>query len=118
MTAEEFESYYGMKPEKAKELMEELANIVNREVREAIEHADYYTDPTAYCDAEYLIEEYGEYALEKDEDSDGYPNLYDYRKKKSAESAFMDFISLHTFHGGHTSAIEACRLMGTEGWRD
>lgn len=116
MTEQEFETRFGITPDKAKELMEELANIVNKEVREVIRHANYYTSPTGYCDEEFLKEEFGADALEKDDDDDGYPNLYDFRTN-SAEKVFMDFISFHTHYGGHTSAIEACELMGLK-WRD
>ena len=102
-----------------KELMERVAQIINGEVQEVIEHADYYMNPTDYCDEEYLKEEFGEDALEKDEDADGYPNLYDYRKGHSAVMLFKDLISCRTYFGGHTSAIEACKLMDIgEGWRE
>ena len=114
----EFAEKFGMSPDKCKELMERVAEIINGEVQEVIEHADYYIDPLAYCSKKQLIEEFGEDALEKDEDADGYPNLYDYRKSHSAVMLFMDLISSHTHYGGHTSAIEACELMDIgEGWR-
>ena len=87
-------------------------------MHETIKHADFYMDPESYIDEDYLKEEIGEDVLDKDDDDDGYPNLYDFKRQTSAEKCFMDFISFHTKHGGHTSAIEACRLMGMEGWRE
>lgn len=113
----DFIQKYGISPEKCKELMERVAEIVNQAVSEVIEHADFYIDPLGYEDEEFLKEEYGEDALEKDENSDGYPNIYDFKKENSAEMLFMNLISYHTHYGGHTSAIEACKLMGIEGWR-
>lgn len=118
MTKEEFIQYFDITPDKAKELMELLADIVNSEVQEVIAHADYYINPTDYCDEEFLKQEYGLDVLDKDEDATGYSGLYDFRKHTSAEKCFMDFISYHTKHGGHTSAIRACELMGITGWRD
>lgn len=112
MTEMKFKEYYGMTPAKAKELMEELKHIVNREVEMVISHADFYMNPLDYCDKETLEEDYG--PLEKGDDDDGYTCLYDFGKQHSAVSTFMDFISLHTRHGGHTSAIEACDLMDLE----
>ena len=40
MTREEFAIYYGMTPERAKQILEELRHIVNQEVHETIAHAD------------------------------------------------------------------------------
>ena len=115
----EFTERFGISPQKCKEVMEQVANIINSEVQEVIEHADYYIDPLAYCSKEHLEEEFGEDALEKDDDADGYPNLYDYRKSHSAEMLFKHLISWHTHYGGHTTAIEACKLMDIgEGWRE
>ena len=102
---QKFERQFGITPAKAKYLMERLADIVNQEVHEVIAHADFYMDP----------ENYGVAAPEKeDEDDDGFTGLYDFRKQNSAVKTFRDFISRNTLHGGHTSAIEACRLMGIE----
>lgn len=117
MTTSEFEKQFGLKPEKAKELMELLVRIVNREVKNTIEHADFYMNPMDYCEEEHLKEWNGEDCFDKDDDSDGYPNLYDFKRQNSAEKVFMEFISLHTRYGGHTSAIEACELMEMEGWK-
>lgn len=115
MTEQEFIKCFGLKPNKAKELMERLREIVNREVEEVITHADYYANPTDYCDEEYLKEQYGEDVLEKeDEDADGYTKLYEFGRQHSAVKTFMDFISWHTYYGGHTSAIRACDLMNLE----
>lgn len=119
MTREEFTEKFGMTPEKCREIMETVARIINWEAAEIIEHADYYMDPTSYVDEDDLKEEYGPDALEKDDDADGYPNLYDFRKGNSPEKLFMDLISLHTHYGGHTTAIEACKLMGKwERWHE
>ena len=118
MTEEEFIKDFGITPNKAKELIERLREIVNQEVHEVIEHADYYMNPTQYCDEDWLKERYGDDVLEKDEDSDGYPNLYDFGEQNSAVMTFMHFISWHTSHGGHTSAIRACDLMDLEFTRD
>jgi hypothetical protein len=95
-----------MTPERAKEILETFKNIVNQEVHETIAHADYYINP----------ERYGyEGDLEKeDEDDDGYTCLYEYGRQHGAVKTFMDLISFHTTHGGHTSAIRACELMGIE----
>lgn len=109
MTREEFIEYFGLTPEKAKELMVLLRQIVNREVETVIAHADFYMNPLDYCDKDYLEERYG--TLEKDDDEDGYTQLYDFGKEHSVVETFMKFISLHTRHGGYTSAIEACNLM-------
>lgn len=107
MTREEFKKQFGMEPEKAKEILEELKNIVNREVHETIAHADFYIDPESYGYEGELIKE--------DEDDDGYTCLYDYGKQSGgAVMAFMDLISFHTPYGGQTSAIRACELMGIE----
>lgn len=107
MTSEEFLSQFGMKPERAKEILEELRHIVNSEVHEVIAHADFYIDPEAYG--------YDGELTKEDEDDDGYTCLYDYGKQSGgAVKAFMDLISFHTSHGGHTSAIRACELMGIE----
>lgn len=89
--------------------------MINAEVREVIAHADFYINPLDYCDEEYLKHHMGEDVLEKDsEDDDGYINLYEYGRQHSAVSTFMKLISWHTTHGGHTSAIRACDLMGLE----
>lgn len=105
MTREEFTEYYGMTPDRAREILEELRCIVNQEVHETIAHADFYIDPRSYG---------YEGDLEKEEaDDDGYTCLYDFGNQSGgAVKAFMLLISFHTTHGGHTSAIEACRLMG------
>ena len=71
-----------------------------------------------YCDEDSVREEYGDDVFEKNGCSDGYPNLYDYKKQTSAEKCFMDFISYHTRYGSHGSAIDACRFMGIGGWRE
>lgn len=107
MSKDEFIAYYGMTPERAKQILEELRHIVNQEVHEVIAHADYYIDPVSYG---------YEGGLEKeDDDDDGYTCLYDFGNLTGgAVKAFMRLISFHTTHGGHTSAIEACRLMGIE----
>lgn len=121
MTAEEFEIYYGMKPERAKELMFSLARFIDAEVKETIEHADYYMNPLDYVDEDALKAKYGADCLEKysDED-DGYSRLYDYKKDNSPESVFMNFISRLTLHGGYGSACAACELMGIreDGWTE
>ena len=107
MNEEEFKAYFGMSPERAKQILTELRHIVNQEVHEVIAHADYYMDPRAYG---------YEGELEKEDcDDDGYTCLYDFGSQSGgAVRAFMRLISFHTTHGGHTSAIEACRLMGVE----
>lgn len=117
MTEEEFASRYGMSSQRCREIMEGVRQLVNRQVKEVIEHADFYIDPTSYCDEDDLKEWNGEDCLEKDEDDDGYPNLYEFGRQNSAESVFMDLISVHTRYGGHGSACEACSLMGIK-WRD
>ena len=115
MTEEEFIKDFGITPGMAKELMERLRILINVEVRNAIAHADYYINPTDYCDAEWLKERYGEDVLEKDDDDDdGYVDLYEYGREHGAVETFMDFISWHTSYGGHPSAIRACDLMGIE----
>lgn len=101
-----FIQQFGMTPDRAKEILEELRHIVNAEVHEVIAHADYYIDPAAYGYEGKLEKE--------DEDHDGYTCLYDFGERVSAVSAFMKLISFHTPYGGHTSAIEACSLMGIE----
>lgn len=107
MTTEEFKSYYGMSPERAKQILEELRHIVNQEVHEVIACADYYIDPRPYGYEGELEKEY--------EDDDGYTCLYDFGNLTGgAVKAFMRLISFHMTHGGHTSAIEACRLMEIE----
>ena len=73
-------------------------------------------NPLDYCDKDYLEDNYG--PLEKDDDDDGYTCLYDYGKQHGAVEAFRDLISCHTTHGGHTSAMEACKLMGLEWEKD
>lgn len=118
MTEIEFTHKFGVNPEKCKEIMEDVAQLVNAEVEEVIKHLDYYMCPMDYCDKEYLIEQYGEDAFEKDEDDDGYPNLYNFKRQNSAESIFQRIMSRHTFFGGYTSAIEACELMKLEGWKE
>jgi len=105
MTHEEFTSYYGMTPERARQILTELRHIVNREVHEVIAHADYYIDPRPYGYEGVLEKENGE--------DDGYTCLYDFGNLSGgAVNAFMQLISFHTTHGGHTSAIRACELMG------
>lgn len=109
MTREEFIDHFGMTPEKAKELMERLRELINREVYETIAHADYYINPRAYG---------YEGPLEKEDfDDDGFVCMYEYGRFNSAEKTFMDFISWHSRHGGHTSAIRACELMGID-WEE
>lgn len=112
--SEMFEDHFGMSPEKARQILESLRRIVNSEVHNVIENADFYIDPLGYADQDSLEERYGK--LEKDDDADGYACLYDYGKQNSAISAFMDIISSHTYYGGYTSATEACNLMGLE-WK-
>lgn len=102
----QFERRFGMPPERAKEILEELRHIVNAEVCEVIAHADFYINPSAYG--------YEEEIEKEDENDDGYTCLYDFGRSTSAVAAFMKLISFHTPYGGHTSAIEACRLMGIE----
>lgn len=107
MSREEFIMYYGMAPERAKQILEELRHIVNAEVHEAIVHADFYINPEAYGYEGELEKE--------DTDDDGYTCLYDFGNRSGgAVKAFMQLISFHTNHGGHTSAIRACELMGIE----
>lgn len=107
MTQEEFAKYFGMTPDRAKQIIEELRHIVNGEVHEVIAHADFYIDPIPYGYEGELEKE--------DADDDGYTCLYDFGGRSGgAVSAFMDLISFHTSHGGHTSAIRACELMGIE----
>lgn len=107
MTQEEFKAYFGMTPERAKQILEGLRRIVNQEVHEVIAHADYYIDPVPYG--------YDGKLEKEDEDDDGYTCLYDFGDLSGGSvKAFMQLISFHTTHGGHTSAIEACRLMGIE----
>lgn len=107
MTKEEFTAYYGMTPERAKQILEELRHIVNQEVHEVIANADYFIDPEPYGYKGELQKE--------DEDDDGYTCLYDFGNLAGGSvKAFMRLISFHTRHGGQTSAIEACRLMGIE----
>ena len=54
-------------------------------------------------------------AIVEDDDDDGYTCLYDFGNLSGgAVKAFMRLISFHTTHGGHTSAIRACELMGLE----
>lgn len=119
MTRHDFIEKFGITPEKCKEIMVRFTEIVNAEAEEIIEHADYYIDPTSYCDEEYLKEEYGEDALDKYDDSDGYPNLYDYKKMNSPESLFKELISYHTSYGGMGTAMAACSLIGLgEGWNE
>lgn len=109
MSEEEFIQYYGMTPKRAREILEEVRHLINAEVHETIDHADYYIHPEAYG---YGIEDGVD--LEKDDDADGYSCLYDYGERNSAVKTFMRIISFHTTHGGHTSAIRACELMELE----
>lgn len=107
MTRDEFKAHYGMEPERAKEILEELRHIVNREVHDVIAHADYFINPEEYG--------YNGDLTKEDEDDDGYTCLYDYGSQcGGAVKAFMDLISFHTPYGGQTSAIRACELMGIE----
>lgn len=113
MTREKFIDYFGMTPEKAKYILTKFRQMVNAEVHNAIEHADYYINPENYgVDADL----HG-MPFEKDEDSDGYTCLYEYGVHHSAEYVFMRLISGNTRHGGHTSAIRACELMGID-WEE
>lgn len=118
MTVEEFQEYYGMSPETAEDLLEALARIVNAEVREAIEHADYYMNPLDYCDADQLKETYGDDCLEKWDEDDGYSKLYDFKKQNTAMYTFQRLISNASRHGGYGSACAACKLMNIEGWKE
>lgn len=113
MTREEFIELFGITPEKAKEILEQVRKMINKQVHETIEHADYYMDPFAYSSKEYLEHHLG-CKIEKDEEDDGYTCLYEYGREHGAVETFMNLISLHTTHGGHTSAIRACELMGLE----
>lgn len=110
MTREEFIEYFGMTPEKAKYILTKFRQMVNAEVYEVIEHADFYMDPENYG----VDEDIHGMPLEKDEDSDGYTCLYEYGVQHSAEYVFMRLISGDTRYGGHTSAIRACELMGLD----
>ena len=112
MSEEEFIKDFGLSPDRCRDLMERVRQIINTEVHEVIAHADYYVDPVNYCGEEFLKEQYGEDVFEKDnEDDDGYTKLYEYGRQSGAVSLFMSLISWHTTHGGHTSAIRACDLM-------
>lgn len=105
MDSEVFKMYFGISPEKAKSLMERVAEIVNREVHEVITHADFYINPEDYdIDCEDLVKE--------DSDADGYTCLYDYLDQNSPEKRFMDLISYDTTHGGMGSAVAACKFLG------
>lgn len=117
MTREEFQNQFGLSPEKCKELMETVANLVTYEVQEAIAHADFYINPLDYCDKKTLKELYGEDCFDKDEDEDGYIGLYDFKVSNTAARTFQNLISNHTYYGGYTSAIEAIDLMDLH-WRD
>lgn len=115
MTVNEFVKDFGITPAKAKDLMERLRQIVNYEVKQVIKQADYYIDPVPYADEEWLKKHFGSDVLEKDNEyDDGYTKLYEFGRRNSAVSVFMNFISWHTAHGGHTDAIRACELMGIE----
>lgn len=113
MTREEFIEFFGITPEKAKEILEQVRKMINNQVHETIEQADYYMDPFNYSSKEYLEHHLG-CKIEKGEDDDGYTCLYEYGREHGAVETFMNLISLHTTHGGHTSAIRACELMGLE----
>lgn len=113
----EFQEKFGMSPERCKQIMIDVMHLINWEAEEIIRHLDYYENPTNYCEPESLAEKYGPHALEKDDDDDGYPNLYDYSKDHSAVELFQQIISIHTRYGGHTSAMEACNLMGLD-WEE
>ena len=117
MTEEEFVKCFGLSSEKAKQILERFRELVNQYVHETIEHADYYIDPFNYCDKDYLEHHLG-VPIEKPEDDDGYTCLFEYGREHGAVETFMDLISCHTTHGGHTSAIRACELMGLEWERD
>lgn len=118
MTNEEFKKWYGMSPERCKRLMIDVADMITSECREVIAHADYYKNPLDYLDADQLEKMYGAGCLEKDdEDDDGFVKIFNVRAKATAEWMFKRLISLHTTHGGHTDAVEACRLMGLN-WRE
>lgn len=114
MTEEQFEQYFGMKPERAKQILQRFRQMVNAEVHETIAHADYYMDPTNYCEKEWLEERIGQPLEKENDDDDGYTCLYEYGRDNGAVKTFMDLISCHTTHGGHTSAMAACNLMGLE----
>jgi hypothetical protein len=54
---------------------------------------------------------------EKDDDDDGYPNLYLYADGLFGEDGtkvFKDLISRGTLHGGMGSALEAMELIDAE----
>ena len=106
MTDEVFRLQFGLPPEKAKRLMQRVVEIVNREVHNVIENANYYIEPREYG--------YGGELYKDDEDADGYTCLYDYEEQESPESRFMELISYDTFFGGHGSACEACKFLGIE----
>jgi len=118
MTESEFVEKFGLSPKLAGEIMDAVDAIVTSEAQTIIEHCDFYMNPTDYCDEEQLIDEYGEDAFEKDDDADGYPNLYDYRKSHSATEVFKRLFSYRTKYAGHTTAIEAINLIDTRGWRE
>ena len=114
MTEEQFEEYFGIKPVRAKQILQRFRQMVNEEVHAVIAHADFYIDPEPYCDRDYLEEQMGQPLEKADADDDGYTCLYEYGRGNGAVKTFMELISCHTRHGGHTSAIEACKLMDLE----
>ena len=104
MTREEFVSNYGIAPERAKQILEELRHIVNQEVRETIAHADYYIDPRSYG--------YEGELEKKDVDDDGYTCLYDFGNLSGGE-----YVVSIRMHKGNTPVLLALdqELKGKDG---
>ena len=114
MTNEEFIKQFGMTPEKAKNIMEMIKRFVNVEVKTAIANADYYMNPRAFGYEGPL-----KWGSENESENGGYSFLYEFSEQNSPESVFMSIISIDTYYGGMTSAMEACKLMGIhEDWKN
>ena len=105
---------FGMTADAIMRVMRTHKRIVNSEVHETVRHADFYINPTDYCDPTDLPLRDWE---EKDDDDDGYPNLYLYADDLFGEDGtkvFKDLISRGTLHGGMGSALEAMALIDAE----
>lgn len=101
---------FGMTAEAMRRVMKNHKSIVNAEVHKTIWNADYYMNPTDYIDADDLPDGWDE----KDEDDDGYSNLYNYAEDLFGEDGtkvFKSLISWGTKYGGMGSAVEALVML-------
>lgn len=100
---------FGMTREAIARVLHNHTCIVTDECREIIKHADYYINPTDYCDGEYLTNLFP-FWENKDDDDDGYPLLHEYGKESQA-TVFKGLISRGTRYGGMGSACEAVNMV-------